>query len=173
MKLSRKIEGTLTCVLAFVAYLMIVDFPEHSPKSWRFLSQKEADFVVARIQYDRDDVEVVPFKLGEYLRHGLDSKVWGFAWLYMMTTTNTYAIAYFLPIILQSGLKFSVAEAQCLVAPPYAAAALVMIIQGYLGDKWRLRGPIIVFNCAMGKPTLIPPAPAHPKIMHGTTTAAD
>ncbi|KAK7006162.1 major facilitator superfamily domain-containing protein [Favolaschia claudopus] len=144
------IEGTLTCLLALVAYLLIVDFPEHSPKSWRFLSQREADFVVARIQYDRNDVETVPFHLASYLRNGLDSKVWAFAWLYMLTTTNTYAIAYFLPIILQGGLHFSVAKAQCLVAPPYVASALVMVVQAYYSDKWRLRGPVVVFNCAMG-----------------------
>lgn len=153
---SVQIEGVLTCALAFVAYLLIVDFPENSPKSWSFLSQKEADLVVARIDHDRNDVETVPFHLGSYLRHGMDSKVWGFAWLYMLTTTNTYAIAYFLPIILQGGLKFSVARAQCLVAPPYVAAALVMIIQGYYGDKWHIRGPIIVFNCIIGmSPALI------------------
>jgi MFS family permease len=145
-----QIEGTLTCVLAFVAYMMIVDFPENSWKSWRFLNKKEADFVVARIEYDRNDVETVPFNLREYMRNGLDSKVWGFAWLYMMTTTNTYAIAYFLPIILKNGLGFDTASAQCLVAPPYAAAAVVMVIQAYYGDKWRVRGPIILFNCAMG-----------------------
>lgn len=137
-------------MLAFLAYLLIVDFPENSPKSWRFLSQKEADLVVARIDHDRNDVETTPFHLGSYLRNGLDSKVWGFAWLYMLTTTNTYAIAYFLPIILQGGLGFDVASAQCLVAPPYVASAIVMIIQGYLGDKLRLRGPIIIFNCALG-----------------------
>ena len=105
---------------------------------------------MARIEYDRNDVETVPFHLGSYLRHGLDSKVWGFAWLYMLTTTNTYAIAYFLPIILRDGLNFDPASAQCLVAPPYVAAAVVMFMQAYAGDKWRLRGPIVVFNCAMG-----------------------
>lgn len=147
---TQQIEGVLTCVLAFLAYLLIVDFPENSPKSWRFLSQKEADLVVARIDHDRNDVETTPFHLGSYLRNGLDSKVWGFSWLYMLTTTNTYAIAYFLPIILQGGLGFDVASAQCLVAPPYVASAIVMIIQGYLGDKLRLRGPIIIFNCALG-----------------------
>ncbi|KAB5576340.1 phthalate transporter [Coniochaeta sp. 2T2.1] len=144
------IEGVLTCILAFVAYLLIVDFPENSPKSWSFLTQKEADLVCARIEHDRNDVEMTSFHLGSYLRHGLDSKVWGFAWLYMLTTTNTYAIAYFLPIILQGGLGFNVAKAQCLVAPPYVAAAIVMVIQGWFGDKYRVRGPIIIFNCALG-----------------------
>ena len=48
-------------------------------------------------------------------------------------------------------MGFSVAKAQCLVAPPYCAAAVAMVIQGYFGDKWHLRGPIIVFNAAIGE----------------------
>jgi hypothetical protein len=112
--------------------------------------------VVARIEHDRADVKTEPFVLGAYLRHALDSKVWAFAALYMFTTTNSYAIAYFLPIILRNGMGFSVAKAQCLVAPPYCAAAVVMVIQAYYGDKWHLRGPIIVFNAAIGKSSFSP-----------------
>lgn len=107
--------------------------------------------MVARIEHDRADVKTEPFNLGEYLRNALDSKVWAFAALYMFTTTNSYAIAYFLPIILRDGMGFSVAKAQCLVAPPYCAAAVAMVIQAYYGDKWHLRGPIIIFNAAIGK----------------------
>jgi hypothetical protein len=73
---------------------MIVDFPELSPSSWKFLNKKEADFVVARIEHDRHDIKVEIFSLGIYLKCGLDTKVWLFSALYMFTTTNTYAIAY-------------------------------------------------------------------------------
>jgi hypothetical protein len=65
----------------------------------------------------------------------LDSKVWGFSALYLLTTTNTYAIAYFLPIILRDGMGFDIAKAQCLVALPYVAAAVVMFAQAYYGYK--------------------------------------
>jgi len=129
---------------------MIVDFPELSPSSWKFLNKREADFVAARIEIDRHDFKTEPFSLGGYLRCGYDSKVWLFSALYMFTTTNTYAIAYFLTIILRDGMSFDIAKAQCLVAPPYVAAAIVMFIQAYYGDKWHIRGPIIVFNAALG-----------------------
>lgn len=129
---------------------MIVDFPELSPTSWNFLNEKEAAFIVARIEHDRHDIRLEPFSLGPYLRNGLDSKVWGFSALYTLTTTNSYAIAYFLPIILKDGMGFSIAKSQCLVAPPYICAAIVMYIQAYYGDKWHLRGPIIVGNAALG-----------------------
>jgi hypothetical protein len=43
-------------------------------------------------------------------------------------------------------MGFSVGASQCLVAPPYAFAAIVMYTCGVIGDKYRIRGPIIVFN---------------------------
>jgi hypothetical protein len=69
----------------------------------------------------------------------------------------TYALAYFLPIILQENMGFSVGAAQCLVAPPYALAAIVMFGTGYVGDKYKIRGPIICFNmllCLIGLPIM-------------------
>ena len=143
-------EGILTCVLGIGSYFIIVDFPEDSPKSWHFLNEAEAALVVARIQQDRADTFAEPFFVSKYLRNALDSKVWAFAWLYMLTTTNSYAIAYFLPIILHDGMGFSVAQAQCLTAPPYVAAAIVMFIQSYYADKWRVRGPVIFGNALLG-----------------------
>jgi hypothetical protein len=150
-----QIEGVLTCLLGIGSYFVIVDFPEASPKSWRFLNEAEAAFIVARIQNDRSDTFPEPFSVKSYLRHALDSKVWAFAFLLMMTTTCSYSIAYFLPIILRDGMGFSVAEAQCLTAPPYVAAAIVMFIQAYFADKWRVRGPMIVGNALMGTTTIL------------------
>jgi len=86
----------------------------------------------------------------KYLANCKDSKVWAYAALYMLTTTNSYSIAYFLPIILEKSMHFSVAKAQCLVAPPYVAAAIVMFVQAIYSDKWRLRGPIVAGNAVMG-----------------------
>jgi hypothetical protein len=47
-------------------------------------------------------------------------------------------------------MGFDIAKAQCLVAPPYVAAAIVMFAQAYFGDKWHIRGPIVAFNAALG-----------------------
>lgn len=44
------------------------------------------------------------FKLSAYLANAADLKVWGFAALFGLTTTCTYAIAYFLPIIIEEGM---------------------------------------------------------------------
>jgi sugar phosphate permease len=58
----------------------------------------------------------------------------------------SYAIAYFLPIILSQKMGFSIAAAQCLVAPPYVFAAILMFSTAWVGDKYHMRGPILVFN---------------------------
>lgn len=98
-------EGILTCIAGVAGYFLIVDFPELSKKSWRFLTERESTFVVATIEKDRADAIPEPFRIGAYLKHALDLKVWGFASLFMLTTTNSYAIAYFLPIMLVAPLS--------------------------------------------------------------------
>jgi MFS family permease len=143
-------EGILTCLAAFGGYFLIVDFPELASKSWKFITEREASFIVARIEKDRHDAIPEPFQISSYLRNALDAKVWAFAWLFMLSTTNAYAIAYFLPIILRNGMGFDIARAQCLVAPPYVAAALVMFIQAVYADKWHIRGHFVVFNAILG-----------------------
>lgn len=60
-----------------------------------------------------------------------------------------YAIQFFLPIILRAQLGFSVGLSQLLCAPPYVLGALLMWLQAYLGDKYHLRSPFILFNSVL------------------------
>lgn len=99
------LQGVLSVVAALVGYVFIVDFPELSHKSFglKFLTEKEAAFVVARIEKDRHDAIPEEFQLGKYLKNVLNLKVCGFATLFGLATTNAYAIACFLPIIPTTG----------------------------------------------------------------------
>lgn len=47
-------------------------------------------------------------------------------------------------------MGFSVAAAQCLVAPPYIFAGLLMIVMAWIGDKYRTRGPLLVVGAVIG-----------------------
>jgi MFS family permease len=103
------LQGVITVVIGFIGWYFIVDFPElaHKPgMGKKFLNKAEVDFIVARI-----------------------------ATIFMLTTTITYAIAYFLPIILKDGMGFSTAASNCLIAPPYVFAGFVMLGFAWLGDK--------------------------------------
>lgn len=140
------IEGLLTIAIAFLGYWLLVDFPDGNRTNWKFLNKRELDWICARVHQDRGDVQATPFSIKEYLKVGKDWKVWAYALLFFNTTTVTYALAYFMPIILRGNMGFSIGEAQCLIAPPYALAGIVMYGTAWVGDKYRLRGPIIVFN---------------------------
>ncbi|KAJ4292981.1 hypothetical protein N0V88_005645 [Collariella sp. IMI 366227] len=151
------IEGIITVLLGGVGYWLLVDFPDAKRTDWKFLNAREREWICARVEADRGDVKPQPFSLAKYLRAASDIKIWVYAMIFFNTTTVSYALAYFMPVILQLNMGFDVGEAQCLVAPPYAFAGLVMFATGWAGDKYRMRGSIIVFNsilCIIGLPIM-------------------
>lgn len=83
----------MTVVLGLIGFVFLADFPE---EAWKgnlipFLTKRESDLIVARIELDRADTTPMPFNLKEYLKNALDLKIWGFSILYMMTTTVAFA----------------------------------------------------------------------------------
>lgn len=66
-----------------------------------------------------------------------------------LSTCVSYSIAFFLPIILESKLKYGVTAAQGLSTPPYVAAGIWMYFTAWLGDRYRIRGPIIICNSVL------------------------
>ncbi|KAJ5679634.1 phthalate transporter [Penicillium macrosclerotiorum] len=139
-------EGLLTCVLAIIGYVLIISFPQDAHNAHNFLSRREIDFVLQRINQDRHDVEDEPFSASAFLKPALEWKVWGFALIFLCSTVIAYSLAFFLPIILSYRLGFSVGVSQVLSTPPYFFAGIVMYLEGWLGDKWRCRSPFIIYN---------------------------
>lgn len=71
------IEGILTCIVALISFITLVEFPDRVSKSWRFLNQREIDWVLRRVERDRGDAYMEPFSMKKFLRAGLDLKLWG------------------------------------------------------------------------------------------------
>ncbi|KAE8402223.1 major facilitator superfamily domain-containing protein [Aspergillus pseudonomiae] len=143
------IEGVITLAIGLLAFVMLVDFPDKAHRSWRFLSERECAFVIRRVNRDRGDAEPEDFSIKNFLRHAADIRLWGYGLIFCCLMTVTYAIGYFLPLILRNGMGFGVGESQYLSAPPYVWACILMIFEGWLGDKYRLRGPILIVNALM------------------------
>ncbi|KAB8217704.1 major facilitator superfamily domain-containing protein [Aspergillus novoparasiticus] len=140
-------EGILTCLVGVVGFFLIVNFPNENNLSWKFLSKEETAFVVRRLNRDRRDSSEAPFNLKEFLKPALDLKIWGFALIFFSATVVSYAITFFLPLILRSELKFPQAASQVLTTPPYFFAGIFMYVQGWIGDKYHIRAPLIIYNC--------------------------
>lgn len=158
------VQGSITVLLGLATYFWIPDFPENSSNTVAFLTQEEIDHVLARINKDRQDggkPEALTMKA--ILIPFLDPKLYAFATLFFLLNLVTTALAYFLPIILQSGMGFSTNKAILLSAPPYYYAVVPVLLSSYIGDKYRIRGPVIIFNavclvigfCMLGFPSQV------------------
>ncbi|MCJ1271057.1 hypothetical protein MMC22_010956, partial [Lobaria immixta] len=146
MKPSYVHSEQVTCVIGVVTYLWIIDFPENAYRSFCFMNKAETELAVSRIQHDRGDVVLEPFSWPVLLRQFLDIKIYGFAASLFLLNMVTTALAYFLPIILQGGMGYSENKSILLAAPPYYYAVIPVVITSIVGDKFRLRGPVIFFN---------------------------
>ncbi|KAH8674708.1 phthalate transporter-like protein [Tricladium varicosporioides] len=140
------IQGLITIVVGFVTYLWIVDFPEKSHQSFHLLSSEEQAFAETRITEDRGDVEAEDFAWKNCIVHFLDPKIYAFCALFFCLNLVSTSLSYFLPIILQSGMGFSTDQAILLSAPPYFYAVLPVILSSIVGDRYQLRGLVIIFN---------------------------
>ncbi|KKZ62320.1 hypothetical protein EMCG_00394 [[Emmonsia] crescens] len=139
-------QGILTIIVGILIYIFLVDFPDKAHKAWNFLNQDECSFIIRRLNKDRGDADAEPFTMRRFLRPALDLKIWAFGMIFFCLTTVTYAIAYFLPIILHDNMGFGVGESQCLVAPPFVLAGILMFATSHVADKYKMRAPILVFN---------------------------
>ncbi|PYH91854.1 MFS general substrate transporter [Aspergillus ellipticus CBS 707.79] len=144
------VQGLITCVLAAIGYFVLIDFPDRMRQAKsNFLSDPEYDFILQQITTDRADVKLEPFNLRKYLVAALDINIWGFGLIYFCTTTTAYSLAYFLPLIYREDMGFSEGASLCMFAPPYVAAGITMYATSWVGDRYRLRGPILVFNAVL------------------------
>ncbi|KAL9027430.1 MAG: hypothetical protein Q9196_004039 [Gyalolechia fulgens] len=144
------IEGCLTCLVAFLGYIFLVSFPDNEKsRSIRFLSAEDRQLIIARVNQDRGDANLEKFSFKEWLGGAADWKIWAYGLCFGCATTVSYALAYFLPIILNLELGFDTGTAQCLIAPPYVFAGIVMIATGWFGDKYHQRGLCVVFNAML------------------------
>lgn len=145
------IEGVITCLIGILAYFLVIDFPDkliENSQRESFLNAAEVEIIKARIDRDRDDSLADPLtwkKTGTIL---CDLKLWAFALLFMCSTMPSYALGYFMPIILK-GMGFTAENAQLLTAPPYVFACIVGFGFAVLSDRVRMRGPIIVVQAVI------------------------
>lgn len=69
-------------VIGLITYFWIVDFPENSSNSFRFLTANEQALVETRITKDRGDVKAEDFAWQKCIVHFKDPKIYGFCALF-------------------------------------------------------------------------------------------
>lgn len=76
-------EGLLTILIGVASFIFTVDFPEKAHTEWGFLKKNETDYIIRRINRDRQDAEPDSFSFRKFLRPALDLKIWGFAMIFL------------------------------------------------------------------------------------------
>ncbi|EXJ74414.1 uncharacterized protein A1O5_02710 [Cladophialophora psammophila CBS 110553] len=141
------VQGSVTVFLGVITYFWMIDFPDQCENSFYFLTEDEKSLAISRINEDRHDAgKPEPFSLSAIWVHFLDPKLYAFCVLFFLLNLVSTALSYFLPIILQSGMGFNSNKAILLSSPPYYYAVIPVLLSSFLGDKYRVRAPVIIFN---------------------------
>ncbi|KAK0390151.1 hypothetical protein NLU13_3724 [Sarocladium strictum] len=142
--------GILRVIAAVCGWFFLVDFPDVAVnREYRhFLRHEEIDFIIRRINKVRDDAGTQPWNLWQWASAGKDWKIWILALQFFGLTTQAYALAFFLPIILRHTVGFNAALSQRLTAPRHAGAAIIMFLCAWVGDRCHVRGPLLLFHCS-------------------------
>lgn len=142
------VEGCITSIMGIVAFFFLVDFPD-SPRD-TFLTEEEKNVVRARLAAERGTHEDHRVTIKSTLMALKDWKVWACTFMYMSATIGAYAFSFFLPIILQKSLHYSTSASLLLSAPPFLFAVVFSMVMSWLSDRYRMRGPFVVIQGAVG-----------------------
>lgn len=124
---------------------MVFDWPGDA----RFLSPEDRIRVRRRLAADNQSNTAEEYDRRHIYAALKDWKCWGYAVIYMGCLMPLYAFSLFLPTIL-AGMGYSGTRAQLLSVPPYAVAATMTIVVGYVGDRTRQRGILNMITVSIG-----------------------
>ncbi|KAF2093360.1 MFS general substrate transporter [Rhizodiscina lignyota] len=148
------IEGIVSTVVGIASFFILVDFPEKAAVKNSlglpgFLTPEEAAIILARIEHDRGDAVEDKMNFRIAMKHFRDWKLWEFSAYLTLNNTALYAFSYFLPVILKDGFGYSTGKAQVMTFPPYCVGACWIMAVSFIGDHYKIRGPILAFNCLL------------------------
>lgn len=72
-------------VIGAFGYVFVVNFPEQIAKkpAWGFLNPSEVQFLIRRLNRDRNDAVAGKFDFKLWLSSGADWKIWSFALIFL------------------------------------------------------------------------------------------
>jgi MFS family permease len=139
------IEGLPTLVLAVFVYFFLPNRPETT----KYLSDKERVMAIERISDNQPGTaHKQKFQWSGFRRAITDYKIYLYGIIYLGVNLTLSSISGFLPTIITS-LGYSNADAQLYTVPPYACAAVFMILISFLSDRVHCRGLFVAGTMMM------------------------
>ncbi|KAK7978202.1 major facilitator superfamily domain-containing protein [Apiospora saccharicola] len=129
------LEGIATVFVGIGCWWMVFDWPEDA----RFLSPDDRVRMQRRLIADRQGRTAEDFDKRHIWAALRDWKTYGYMFIYSGALVPLYAFSLFLPTILK-GMGHVGTRAQLLSVPPYAVAAVLTVVVGFVADKTKCRG---------------------------------
>lgn len=130
------IEGLVTVLVGVFCWWMVFNWPDTAG----FLTSDERLRLCHRLAEDRQASTAEQFDKQHAYSALKDWKTWLYTVIFTGCCLPLYSFSLFLPTILQ-GMGYTGTRAQLLSVPPYATAAAVTVLVGWLADKTKVRGP--------------------------------
>ncbi|KAJ5192666.1 hypothetical protein N7449_008808 [Penicillium cf. viridicatum] len=138
------LEGIATVVIALIARLFIVDWPETA----NFLSEREREILLARLRSDQQQFRMDRLDKQAVRRILYDKKIYLGTLMYLGVLNTGYAASFFTPSILRD-MGWTSLMAQVMSIPVYVVAAITTLCMSLLNDKSRHRFGFSLTGCAI------------------------
>lgn len=130
------LEGVLTVLFGIASFWAVQNFPDKA----NFLSEQDRARVLRRLKLDKQSsAEFEVFSTKSIQAAFKDYKMYLGMLIYMGCDMPLYAFSLFLPKIIKD-MGYEDTQAQLLTVPPYACAAVLTVIVGFVADRTRQRG---------------------------------
>ncbi|KAN0068564.1 Major facilitator superfamily domain containing protein [Elaphomyces granulatus] len=154
------LEGLGTVVIGVVSFWMVFDFPAEA----KFLSDTDRRRVLRRLALDQQSsAKHEEWKMSHFWASVRDWKTLVGAIIYMGCDGSLYAFSLFIPTIIKElgrlmlfafspffFVCYTATKAQLLSVPPYACAAVLTVLVGYIADRTQQRGLCNIFISLFG-----------------------
>lgn len=129
------IEGLATVFVGVFCWWMVFDWPDTAG----FLTRAERLRLCRRLAEDKQVSTAEEYDKRHVYAALQDWKTWLYSLIFIGCCLPLYSFSLFLPTILRS-MGYTGTHAQLLSVPPYASAAAVTVLVGWLADRTRKRG---------------------------------
>lgn len=139
-------EGIVTVAIGIATFFLLVDTPETAGK---WLKQEEVRFLVLQRfikqggQFAEGETKATHTWWTDLRAILLNWRLWFINWMSFCQTAMSNATKFNLPTIVKT-MGFTNTNAQLMTAPPYVAAAILVIIVSKFSDRVGWRMPFVV-----------------------------
>lgn len=144
------VEGAITVVFGIAVFFVL----PHTPSDIEFFTPEEKEACLARMQLDshgatsESTVDDEKFSWIWVRRALLDVNTIILSLLFFAIITPIYSFSLFLPTIIRS-MGYGRVTAQLFTVPPNMGAFFVVLFTGWLSDRLRVRGPLMLVGCTV------------------------